>query len=145
MLIDNCHWRCSVNGGSFRWLLRIFSSFVLFVLLRFRWCLYLTLTNPSVHGVPYMAVSVLLVITASLNKHIAHIQHAVPYQTQNSIQFNKLYSERNITENIKNILTAIHDHDWSVNLPSGSRQGRLLLDTFNINYTVIWILIHNTK
>ena len=37
----------------------------------------------------------------------------------------------------QNILTAIHDQDWSVNLPSGSRQGRLLLYPFNINYTVI--------
>ena len=35
------------------------------------------------------------------------------------------------------VLTPIHDHDWSVNLPSGSHQGRLLLDPFNINYTVI--------
>ena len=37
----------------------------------------------------------------------------------------------------QNILTAIHDHDGSVNLPSGSRQGKLLLDPLNINYTVI--------
>ena len=36
-----------------------------------------------------------------------------------------------------NILTAIHDEDLSVNLPSGSRQRRLLLHPFNINYTVV--------
>ena len=39
----------------------------------------------------------------------------------------------------------MHDQDWSVNLPSGSRQGRLLLDPFNINYTVIWTSFYNTK
>ena len=37
----------------------------------------------------------------------------------------------------QNILTAIHDQDWSVDLPSRSRQGKRLLDPFNINYTVI--------
>ena len=32
------------------------------------------------------------------------------------------------------IYTIIHDHDWSVNLPSGSRQWRLLLDPLvNVN------------
>ena len=37
----------------------------------------------------------------------------------------------------QNILTAIHYQDWSVNLLSRSRQGRLLLEPFNINSTVI--------
>ena len=45
----------------------------------------------------------------------------------------------------QNILTAIHDQDWSVNLLSGSRQGRLKLDPFNINYTVIWKSYRNTN
>ena len=45
----------------------------------------------------------------------------------------------------QNILPAVNDQDWSVNLPSGSRQGRLLLEPFNINYTVLWKSFHNTK
>ena len=46
---------------------------------------------------------------------------------------NALFRNEHYREH-QNILTAIHDHDWSVNLPSGSRQGRLLLYSFNINY-----------
>ena len=38
-----------------------------------------------------------------------------------------------------------HDQDWSVNLLSGSRQGRLLLYPFNINNIVIRTSFHNTK
>ena len=38
-----------------------------------------------------------------------------------------------------------HDQDWSVNLLSGSRPGRLLLDPFNINNIVIRTSFHNTK
>ena len=35
----------------------------------------------------------------------------------------------------QNILTAIHDQNCSVNLPSGSRQGKLLLFPFNKLYS----------
>ena len=52
---------------------------------------------------------------------------------------NQIYIEN------QNILTAIHDQDWSVNLPSGSRQDGLLLEPFNITYPVIWKSFHNTK
>ena len=34
----------------------------------------------------------------------------------------------------QHILKAIHDQDLSINVPSGYRQGRLLLYPFNINY-----------
>ena len=51
----------------------------------------------------------------------------------------KIYIEHKIFCQLK------HDQDWSVNLSSGSRQGRLLLDPFNINYIVIWTSFHNTK
>ena len=53
-------------------------------------------------------------------------------------QNHKFLFVREIYKEHQNILTAIHDQDGSVNLPSGSRQGRLLLEPFNINYTVIW-------
>ena len=51
----------------------------------------------------------------------------------------KIYIEHKIFCQLK------HDQDWSVNLPSGSRQGRLLFDPLNINYIVIWPSFHNTK
>ena len=48
-----------------------------------------------------------------------------------------VYLRRKFTQNIEIFLQFVHDQDSSVNLPSGSRQGRLLLFPFNINYTVI--------
>ena len=52
-------------------------------------------------------------------------------QSQHFLLRKKIYIEH------QNILTAIHDQDWSFNLPLRSIQGRPLLDPFNINYTVI--------
>ena len=52
---------------------------------------------------------------------------------------NEIYVEH------QNILTAVHDRHLSVNLSSWSRQGRLLLHPFNINYAVIFKTFHNTK
>ena len=49
----------------------------------------------------------------------------------------KALIQKGIYKEHQNILTAKQDQDLSVNLPSGSRQGRLLLDPFKINYTVI--------
>ena len=60
-------------------------------------------------------------------------------------QSQKLLFRKEINIEHQNILTAVHDKDWSVNLPSGSRQGRLLLEPFNINYTVIWKSFQNTS
>ena len=45
----------------------------------------------------------------------------------------------------QNILTAIHHQNWPVNLPTGSRQGRLLLDPLNMNYTLLWKSFPNTN
>ena len=41
-------------------------------------------------------------------------------QSQKFLFRKKIYIEH------QHILTAIHDQDWSMNLPSGSRHGRLL-------------------
>ena len=69
------------------------------------------------------------------------------YCTRKSICFkfkfkSKVYLERKFTYNNKLLLQLIRDQDGSVNLPSGSRQGRLLLHPFNINYTAIWKSFH---
>ena len=58
--------------------------------------------------------------------------------TNIQIQIQKFLLRKEIYIEHQNILTALNDQDWSVNLLSGSRHGRLLLYHFNINYNEIW-------
>ena len=66
--------------------------------------------------------------------------------TCNSIQFNSIsFIEKGTLQRTSKYSYSYYMIMTDLNLPSGSRQGRLLLYPFNINYTVIWISIHNTE
>ena len=63
-----------------------------------------------------------------------------------NIQFNSIsFIEKGTLQRTSEYSYSYYMIMTDLNFPSGSRQGRLLLCPFNINYTVILISIHNTK
>ena len=103
---------------------------------------YLITFNCTVHiNVPH-SVHLLLKLLLPYTVHLL-LKLLLPYTVHHLLKLllpvisgqclksQKFLSRKEICVEHKNILTAIHDQDWSVNLPSGSLQGRQLLDPFN--------------
>ena len=83
----------------------------------------------KLHCIKWNKIKIILVILTLIEQTMTNWFNIL---VSNSNSDSKVLVKKKLEH--RNILTAIHDQDWSVNLPSGSGQGRLLLDSFNNSF-----------